>query len=495
MNSVDMMHPVTSTPWIIWMILIPLTMAAFSFFLRRPVTILFMNIAVLGVPICAAGLAFQILKYGPLRYALGGWREPLGIILYADGLSALLLLMTAVVGSCISIYSLGYFSKSDYIDQERWFWPLWLFLWAALNALFLSADVFNIYVTLELMGLSAVALITIPGGGPALTGGMRYLLIAALGSLFYLLGVALLYANYSTLSLDMLSRLVSPDLPTYAAIIMVTAGLIIKTALFPMHFWLPPAHANAPAPVSAMLSGLVVKASFYLLARLWFGVFYPVLTPAAGHFLGLLGASAILWGSFFALHQKRLKMLIAYSTVAQIGYLFLLFPLFSSLGTDYPARAAWNGSLYHLLSHACAKAAMFMAAGNIIHSLGHDRIEDLGGVSQRLPITFFVFGLSGASLMGLPVSGGFTAKWLLLSAALGSGQWWWSFFIISGSLMAAGYVYLIWKHGFETQRAHATWQPVPKGMELSALFLSMLSLALGLIADPVLEILNIGGFF
>lgn len=489
------MHLVTSMPWMIGVILVPLAMAALCFFIRRSVPGLFVTIPLSGIPLCAIGLTFQILKYGPLRYAVGGWREPLGIMLYADGLSALLLMMTAVVGSCISIYSLGYFRKGHSRDQERLFWPLWLFLWASLNALFLSADIFNIYVTLELMGLSAVALITISGGRLALIGGMRYLLIAVLGSLSYLLGVVLLYNNYSTLSLDMLARLISPDLPTHAAIILMTAGLLIKTALFPMHFWLPPAHANAPAPVSAVLSGLVVKASFYLLIRLWFGVFYPVLTPAAGYFLGLLGAFAILWGSFFALRQRGLKMLIAYSTVAQIGYLFLLFPLFSPAVIDYPAREAWNGSLYHLLSHACAKAAMFMAAGNIIHALGHDRTEDMGGVSQRLPLTFFAFGLSGASLMGIPVSGGFTAKWLLLNAALGSGQWWWALFISAGSLMAAGYVYLIWRHGFEGQRADTVWQPVPKGMELTALFLSLLSLVLGLIAHPVLRILSIGGPF
>lgn len=484
----------TSIPWIAWLILIPLAAGSFFFF-KRPVPGILVAIPVLGIPLSATGLALQILKHGPVRYAVGGWKEPLGISLYADGLSVLLLLMTAVVGSCICIYSLRYFDKGEDDNRRRMFWPLWLFLWAALNALFLSADIFNIYVTLELMGLSAVALITVSGGRPALTGAMRYLLVAALGSLFYLLGVALLYDNYSTLGIETLSLNIRSDLPTRSAVALMTVGLLIKTALFPFHFWLPPAHANAPAPVSAMLSGLVIKASFYLLVRLWLGVFLPVLPQGAAQFQAVLGGCAIIWGSFFALRQKNVKMLIAYSTVAQIGYLFLLFPLFSQTGSGSAAREAWNGTFYHLLSHACAKAAMFMAAGNIIRALGHDRMEDMGGVSRRLPVTFFAFGLSGAGLMGLPVSGGFTAKWLLLSAAIGSGQWWWVFFLSTGSLMAAGYIYLIWKHGFEEEREGTVWQPVPRGMELTALFLSLLSIALGLTAEPVLGILSVGSPF
>ncbi len=483
----------TSPALIPGVILIPLSMAALFFFVRRPVPGLLVSVPALGIPLCSSGIALQVLKDGPLHYAVGGWREPLGIALYADGLSAALLLMTAVVGSCISVYSLGYFRKNIHSGQGELFWPLWMFLWAALNALYLSADIFNIYVTLELLGLSGVALITLSGDKAALTGGMRYLLIAVLGSLSYLLGVALLYNAHSTLSMPMLSRLASAGIPTHAALALMTVGLLLKTALFPLHFWLPPAHASAPSPVSALLSGLVVKASFYLLARLW-TVFSSALLSGAAPFLGALGAAAILWGSFFALRQKSLKMLIAYSTVAQLGYLFLLFPLsLPGAGAGYPVREAWNGSLYHLLSHAFAKAAMFMAAGNIIHALGHDRLDGMSGIGHRLPVTFFALGLSGISIMGLPPSGGFAAKWLLLIASLKSGQWWWAVFIIAGSLMAAGYVFLIYRHAFEqnqTEDQVYPVHPVPGSMELSTLSLAVLSLLLGITAEPVLKLVT-----
>ncbi|MEJ2399612.1 MAG: proton-conducting transporter membrane subunit [Gammaproteobacteria bacterium] len=181
------------------------------------------------------------------------------------------------------------------------------------------------------------------------------------------------------------------------------------------------------------MSALVVKASFYILLRLWLAIF----SPMGGHvadLLGLLGMAAILWGSVQALRQPRLKLLIAYSTVAQLGYLFLAFPL---------ARAGisvWRAVLYLLLSHALAKAAMFMTAGNLLRFGHHDRIADLDRVVQRLPITAGAFALAGVSIMGLPPSGGFIGKWLLLEAALSQGRWDIVGIILVGGLLAAAYV-------------------------------------------------------
>lgn len=480
-----------SIPWLAWMVIIPL-MGATAFFFIKKGRVATAAVTVSGILISMGGLAFQVWTMGPQRHFAGGWNAPLGIALYADGLSVVMLAMTAVTGLFITIYAAGYFSGEE--RSRGFFWPLWMFLWAALNALFLSADIFNIYVTLELLGLAAVALVTLSGSPVALTAGMRYLFVALLGSLCYLMGVALLYAEYGVLDIGALAELIAPGPSTWAAITLMTAGLIAKTALFPLHFWLPPAHANAPAPVSAMLSGLVVKASFYLLLRLWLQVFPSALPYAAGQFLGILGASAILWGSFLAIRQTNLKMLIAYSTVAQIGYLFLLFP-FASLPGTQAYKSALSGCIYHAISHACAKAAMFMAAGNIIRALGHDRLDDIGYAARHLQITFFAVGLSGISLMGLPVSGGFTAKWFFLNAALASGQWWWAVVIVCGGLMAAWYVLLILQHAFIQKEGAVTLRHVPKGMEAAALALSLLSLALGLTAEPVLRMLRIGSLF
>jgi len=330
--------------------------------------------------------------------------------------------------------------------------------------------------------LAAVALVALAGGADALTSAMRYLLVSLLGSLFYLLGVALLYHSFGSVDIAILAQRMEPSAAVWAAVGLMSAGLLLKTALFPLHFWLPPAHANAPAPVSALLSALVVKASLYVLLRLWLEIF-PV-TVALGQIVGLLGAAAVLWGGLQALRQTRLKMLIAYSTVAQLGYMFLAFPLATLLG--------WRAAIYMLLSHAVAKTAMFMAAGNILYFGGHDRIADLDRVVKRLPLTITAFGLAGVSIMGLPPSGGFIAKWLMLEAAIDSGQWWWGIVLIVGGLLAGGYVFKVIGYAFTQSAAAHESRVVPATMEWTALLLALASIALGLVAPWLLALLEIG---
>ena len=464
-------------------IVLPLIGAIFSFLFPRWVKSLGILVA-LSVNISVAGLGWQLVEQGAQRYTVGGWGAPLGIDLYADGLSLLMLMMTAVICFGISIYSTGYFNRA-YFKRSRaiYFWPLWMFLWAALNALFLSSDIFNLYVTLELMGLAAVALVALAGGADALTSAMRYLLVSLMGSLFYLFGVALLYHSFGSVDIFILSQQMESLPAVWVAMGLTTAGLLLKTALFPLHFWLPPAHASAPAPVSALLSALVVKASFYILLRLWLNVFH-VDDTSIGQLLGVLGSAAILWGGFQALRQTRLKMLIAYSTVSQIGYLFLAFPL----GTII----AWKGALFLLLSHALAKTALFMAAGNILHFGGHDRIKHFDHVVQYLPLTSAAFALGGVSIMGLPPSGGFIGKWLLLEAAIYSNQWWLVIIMIMGGLLAAAYVFKVIGYAFTQSRVSHQTRKVPARMEWTALVLAVAAIVLGLIAPWPLALMDIG---
>lgn len=475
------------------LVLVPLLAAAVLFFSQRAKGAILVAV-VSAILLSSAGITLRVLTAGPLRLWAGGWQAPLGIGLRADGLSALMLLVTALTGAIVSAYGAGWFRREARRAGDRFFWPLWLFLWAALNALYLSADLFNLYIALELIGLASVALVALSGGAEALIAGMRYLLVSLLGSLSYLLGVALLYGAYGVLDIQALGALTSPGALDWAAMTLMAVGLLAKAALFPLHFWLPSAHASAPAPVSAILSGLVVKAPFYLLLRLWFTAFPGLPSEATGQLLGVLGACAVLWGSLLALLQPRLKMLIAYSTVAQVGYLFFLFPLVTSASPAAGVLAV-DASLCQLASHAFAKAAMFLAAGNVMLAVGSDRIEDMGGVVRHLPLTFFAFGLAGVSIMGLPLSGGYVAKWLLLNASLESGRWGWAAVAIAGSLMAAGYVFRIWMHGFGQPRPCAALLAVPRGMQISALALSLLALAMGISSEPLIRLLHAGGAF
>jgi formate hydrogenlyase subunit 3/multisubunit Na+/H+ antiporter MnhD subunit len=476
--------------WLVWL---PLAGGVLIFLLGRRLAYATGLVTAFATLLAALALVWQVWTEGPGVYPVGAWAAPLGIEFHIDAVSAVMLLLSAVAGAGVSLYALAYFSY-EFLEDTPWresdgFWPLWFFLWAALNALFLSADLFNLYVTLELVTLTAVALVILSGKQVSLTAGMRYLLAALTGSLLYLFGVALLYAAFGTLELYALGALTGPDWLSRVALLFMTVGLMIKTALFPFHFWLPPAHGSAPAPVSAVLSGLVVKASFYLILRLWFDAFPDALTPGAGGFVGALGAAAIVWGSLRAIAQRRLKLLIAYSTVAQIGYLFLPFAVVdwaSAGGTALgnPLGPAEAGGLYHALAHGLAKAAMFMVAGVFIHATGSDRLKDLAGTARRLPLATLAFALGGWTLMGLPPSGGYLAKSLLLAGAAASGQWWWEVVVRAGGLLAALYVSLALRASLERGDETASFGPVPRVMQLVPLLLAALAALIGLVIEP-----------
>ena len=474
------------TDTLVWLIALPLTGAVATLLLPRQANIIVAG-STIATTIAAGFLVHAVYGQGALHYAIGGWHAGLGIALRADGLSALLLMMTALVMLAATIYAGAYFSTAG---QRRHLWPLWLLLWTSLNALLLAGDLFNLYVTLELLGLSAVALACLGGKTAAIRAALRYLLVGLPGSMMFLAGVALVYAGYGTLEMSMLGDTLVPGPVAWTALALMSAGLLLKSALFPLHFWLPPAHANAPAPVSAVLSALVVKAAFYLVLRLWLEVFAAVITPASASLLGALGAGAVLWGSWQALQAARLKLLAAYSTVAQVGYLFLFFPLLQALPTG-PARDLAAGGLVILaLTHGLAKAGLFLAIGVIQQRAGHDTIRKLGGTAQRLPATTFAIALAGVALIGLPPSGAFLGKWQLLAGAIDTGQWLWLVVTVIGSLMAAAYIFRVLGHAFGHQPYPG--QPVTVAREEwpALLLTATATVILGLAGLPVWALLE-----
>ena len=456
------------------------------------------NAVLLGILLalgsCAAAIALTIVvwQHGTLRVVLGGWDAELAIGLRADGLAAVMVLMANVVALGISVYASGYFRDRERI---RAFWPLWMLLWAALNGLFLAADLFNLYVMLELLGIAAAALGALTGSRDAVAANLRYLLVGLLGSLNYLLGVALLYTAHGTLDLGLVADAIAADDGLFAvnaaALVLMVAGLALKAALFPLHFWLPPAHASAPAPVSAALSALVVKAAFYLILRLWIDLFAPVTGLAAAMFLALLGAAAVVWGSWRALRAERLKLLAAYSTVAQIGYLFLFLPLLSATPPGPPRDNLLAALVLMAVTHGFAKAGFFLAAGLVQTNAGHDRIEDLGGTAQRLPATTFAIALAGSALIGLPPSGSFIGKWLLMQGAIESGQWWWVVVVTAGTLLAAAYIFRVLSRAFGREPTPLRFITDARA-EVPALLLALVSVAvLGLASGPLWTLLGL----
>ncbi|MBL0420287.1 hypothetical protein JI739_08020 [Ramlibacter sp. AW1] len=470
-------------PWAALAIVGPLAMALAAALWPVLARALVWPAGLANVAVAALACA-QVWQHGAIELAVGGWRPPLGISLRLDGLAGAMLLVASLVSLAALVFARAGLAEGP-ARQEAAFWPLAFCILAALHASLLGADLFNLYVALELLTVSAVALVALEGTPAALAAALRYLFVALAGSLAYLLGVALLYARSGTLDLHVLRAIPlqgGGEFDLLLAVALITTGLLAKGALFPLHGWLAPAHAAAPAPASALLSALVVKAPIVILLRVWFEALPGLPTPSFAQLVGALGAAAILLGSLLALREERLKRLVAYSTVAQLGYVLLVFPLGAAAARDHEwAAAAWTGAAFHLMAHALAKAAMFLSAGAMLQGLGHDRIDGMAGVGGAMPVSAFAFALAAVSLMGLPPSGGFTGKYLLLTAALGSGQWWWAAVILLGGLLAAAYLFRPLSC-FMADARPALHSPVPLGRQVIALVLALGAIGLGLLS-------------
>jgi len=449
-------------------------------------------VAALGLaplPFALTALTGAYWRGGLIEVALGGFAPPLGIAWRLDALALVMLWLTLVVVVFVSLHAGTSFAPAS--ERGRRFWPLWLVLVASVNALFVSADLFNLYVTLELVTLAAVAMIALSSDPAAMRAAMRYLLLGLMASLFYLLATALLYGQTGTLDLYLLGERLTPGTGSVTALALIVTALLVKSAIVPLHVWLPAAHGKAPGPVSAVLSALVVKVSLVILIRVWFWSAAALDLGAAALLLGLLGASAILYGSLAAIVQTRLKMLVAYSTVAQLGYVLLLFPLAS--------EAAFRAVSFHIVAHGLAKAAMFLAAANLAAALGSERMQRLVGAEQRYPVNLLSFALAGVSIMGLPPSGGFVAKWMLLEAAWQQQGWGWVAVVSAGSLLAGIYVFRVVALAYAQPRpAASTRRPgtTPRGRfaptSLAALALALLAIALGVASAPLLALIDLG---
>ncbi|MBQ1782114.1 MAG: hypothetical protein II007_00515 [Gammaproteobacteria bacterium] len=436
--------------------------------------------------VLTTALAALLLSHGgqPLHHAMGGWPAPLGIGLRADGLATLMVMMTALVCSAALIYGEYWFDGAK-AEQGRQFRPLAWLLWAGVNALLLADDLFNLYVTLELLTLLAAGLAALMATQAALTAALRYLMVALIASTAFLLGVALLYGATGTLALELISIRVAanPQPVLVVAMALMVGGLALKAALFPLHGWLPPAHGGAAPPVSALLSALVVKASFYVVLRLWMGPLAP-LTGGVGPVLGVLGGMAIVWGGWQALRQHNLKMVVAYSTVAQMGYLFLAFDLLQGAGY----ASALNGMVLQAVAHGLAKGAMFLAAGALVVAAGGYRVDQLQGMASRQPLAVTALAVAGISLAGMPPTAGFAGKWLLLQAAWLNGQWLWLAVMLAGSLLTASYLLKV---------VAVTFLPAPVAASVGcgqrlggvALMLALLALLAGFAVMPMLQLL------
>lgn len=479
------------------------------------------------VAVATIGLARELLAIGePVRLVLPG---PAGveIALVADGLAVALLVMAAVVFAGVALFA-AVEDRRMPARRHAAYWPLLFVLWAGLTALFLAGDLLTTYLMLELVALCGALLVTLRGDRASLLAGTRYFYAELAASTTMLLGIALVWSAAGTVAYDGLGAALAGEPLGAVGLAVVTAGLLVKVPLAPLHFWLPAAHTLAPSAVSPVLSGVMVKAALAVVLRLWFLAAPEGVTPAAAQLLGALGAVAIVWGSVSALRAAGLKRLIAFSTVAQVGIVFLLAPLLHAGEVD-----AWTGGVVLAVTHAVAKAAMLLAAAVIVDSARRARtttalaaagpgggaaagadargrppvgtprtapagepswpvLDELRGSVARRPVAVMAFGIAGLSLVGLPPTGGFVAKWYLLLASVASGQWWWVAALVGGTLLTVGYLMRFVRPAFApAPEGGATAQR--DGRDVVALALASVTLLVGLRPGPLLDLLVIGG--
>lgn len=421
-----------------------------------------------------------VLSRGLISCKSGSWPFPLGISFVADGLSMFMLFTVNTVCALVLVYSLSYMVK--YTDKWN-YQALFMLMIAGLNGVILSSDIFNLYVFLEVASLSGYVLVAFSTEPEALESSFRYAVMGALASVFILLGIGLLYAHTSTLNMaDIASVLASKPrglLIDFISVLFI-AGFGLKAALIPFHSWLPDAHSSAPSPVSAALSGVVIKTlGVYALLR----VFFNVLGPSQNllyvlMFLGLLSMTA---GSFLAVAQTDIKRMFAYSSISQVGYIIFAFGLATPLGVI--------AGIFHLFNHAVFKSLLFLDAGSIEHATCSRDLRELKGLSQRMPVTAATSLVGSMSISGVPPFSGFWSKLLIIIAAIEAGH---PVFALVAALMSV--ITLIYYLNFQSgvffgglQEKFMQVKEVPLTMKISMVILALICASGGLLLLPQLR--------
>jgi len=376
--------------------------------------------------VCLVVLA--VLSVGEARvYEMGGWSIPLGINLVLDGLSSLLLLAVSAVSAAAMLFSTRYMEQ--YTAKPK-FLSLFLLMVAGMNGVILSGDVFNLYVFLEIASIASYALVGFGCEHEELEAAFKYMVLGSIASVFILFGVALVYGNTGSLNMAYISRAIQGtgmNAGLSFALSLFIVGFGLKAALVPFHAWLPDAHPSAPAPISAMLSGVLIKAlGVYALARLIFNVF-GVSIPV-GWVLIALGLLSMVAGGFLAIGQWDFKRLLAYSSISQVGYVVLgvgLGVLLLATGANVAwASLAILGGLFHLVNHSVYKSLLFLTSGSVEMATGTRQMKDLGGLADRMPVTRAACTVASASIAGVPPFPGFWSKLILVIAAVQARFYW-----------------------------------------------------------------------
>ncbi len=420
----------------------PLIAAPLCVLLRRGILAWLVTVAISWIALgIAIQLLIQVLATGTISYELGGWAAPWGIEYRVDSVNAFVLLIVSGISAVTAPYAHKTVVKEIPEDRHYLFYSAYLLCLTGLLGITITGDAFNVFVFLEISSLSSYVLISLGSERKALTAAYQYLVMGTIGATFFLIGVGLIYAMTGTLNMaDIATRLdaVENTRTVLAAFAFITVGLGLKLALFPLHLWLPNAYAYAPSAVTVLLAATATKVAIYTMLRFVFTLFgsdFALDVTFLAEFLMALALVGVFAASITAIFQNNVKRMLAYSSVAQVGYMLLGVSFFSVTGL--------TGGIVHLFNHAIMKGALFMALGAVFYRLGSVHIDRMRGLGKQMPLTMFAFVLGGLSLIGLPLTVGFISKWYLILAALERGWWPIAGLILLSSLLAVAYIWRV----------------------------------------------------
>ena len=425
-------------------------------------------------------------------YIVGGWQPveniPIGIYLVLDGFSKLVLCIISVIGFLVSFYAISYIQK---FTEENNFYALFCLMITGMNGVVLSGDIFNLFVFLEISVIASYALVAFGVGKNELEASFKYQVLGNIASFLILFSIALLYWQTRTLNIadisDVLKTKDNSVFLTFTQIMLIT-GFGLKAAIIPFHAWLPDAHSSAPSPVSAMLSGVLIKAiGVYVLIRLFFNMF--VFTYEIGVLITVLGTISMIVGSLLAINQWDIKRLLAYSSISQIGYIILGFGIgimvLSKGGEESIAVLAIAGSLFHMVNHAVFKGLLFLGAGAIEYRTNTRDMNQLGGLSENMPITSTTSLGASMSISGIPPFNGFFSKLIIIIAAIQGKFYLLALLAVIVSIITLGYFLKYQKSVFYGKNKNfKDVKEVPFAMSFSMIILVILCLGLSVLAIP-----------
>jgi len=437
----------------------------------------------IGVSITAAlsltvlsAVAFFGMDPTTVVYNMGGWPAPIGIVLVLDALASFMLLTVSIISLTSLLFSVRYIR---HLSMDWKYYALFMLLVSGMNGVIITGDLFNLFVFMEVALLSAVALVAFGGRAEEFEASFKYAVMGAVSSTLILIGIAVTYSTTSTLTMSRIAESFAggnnQEIMYWAGGLFL-AGFGLKAAVMPFHAWLPDAHSSAPAPISSMLSGVLIKAlGIYTLIRVFFNMLgAPQVFMTA--FL-VLGSISIVIGVLLAIGQWDMKRLLAYHSISQVGYILLGMGLATPLGL--------LGAVYHLLNHALFKSLLFYNAGAVEMAIGTRNLKRMGNLRRVLPVTSGTSMVASLSIAGIPPFNGFFSKLIIIIAAVQAGEPFFALLAVIGSLLTLASFMKVQSYGFRGKRVvEAVQNKVGLGMNTAMILLAVLCLASSLLIFP-----------